>query len=130
MDIPEPLLRLLRIPDSSKVLSVVSPEGFPHSIVLGTIVVDDGFLYAGEAFMHHTVAYLEQCPHAEFLVWKGRVGYSIRAVAEARITEGPVFEKVRSELSRMGMEAVAAWRFRPVEAVDESATPSSGEKVL
>lgn len=131
MDIPEPILRLLRIPDSSKVLSVVSPEGFPHSIVLGSVVVDEeGYLYAGEAFMYHTSPYLEANPKAEFLVWKGRVGYSLRVVAEGRVTSGPAFDKIRSELSRMGMEAVAAWRFRPVLVQDESATPSSGNRVL
>ncbi len=130
MAIPEPLMRLLRIPDSSKVLSVVSTDGFPHSIVLGSIVVDDGMLYAGEVFMHRTVGYLESNPNVEFLVWKGRSGYSIRAVAEARLTEGPAFEKIRSELGRMGMEAVAAWRFRPLDASDESATPDAGDKVF
>lgn len=130
MDIPEPVLRLLRIPDSSKVLSVVSPEGFPHSIVLGAVVVgEDGCLYVGEVFMYHTAPYLEADPKAEFLVWKGRVGYSMRVVAEGRVTSGPAFERIRTELSRMGMEAVAAWRFRPVLMQDESATPSSGNRV-
>lgn len=131
MAIPEPLLRLLRISDSSKVLSVNSDDGFPHSIVLGSVVVDDdGMLYAGEVFMHRTAAYMESNPNVEFLVWKGRTGYSIRAVAEARLTEGPAFDKIKAELGRMGMDAVAAWRFKPLEANDESATPDAGDKVF
>ena len=50
--IPEPDLSILRHPDSNKVLSVVSPDGFPHSIVLGALMADDeDRIYVGEAFM-------------------------------------------------------------------------------
>ena len=75
--IPEPVLRILRHPDSNKVLSVVSPDGFPHSIVLGALMADDeDRIYVGEAFMYRTAKYLEESPNAEFLVWKGKDGYS------------------------------------------------------
>lgn len=129
--IPEPVLRILRHPDSNKVLSVLSPEGFPHSIVLGALMADeDGSIYVGEAFMYRTVKYLEACPNAEFLVWKGKDGYSLRAVAEKRITEGPEFDRMSELLDKKGMHAVAVWVFRSVEVWDESASKTSGERVL
>ncbi len=50
--IPAPVLRLLRHPDSNKVLSTVSKSGYPHSIVVGGFLVDDdGLIYVGEALM-------------------------------------------------------------------------------
>ena len=129
--IPEPVLRILRHPDSNKVLSVISPDGFPHSIVLGALMADDeDRIYVGEAFMYRTVKYLEACPNAEFLVWKGKDGYSIRAVAESRVTEGPIFDKMSELLDKKGMHAVAVWVFRSVEVWDESASKTSGERVL
>ena len=119
--IPEPVLRMFRHPDSNKVLSVVSPDGFPHSIVLGGLIVDDeDRLYVGEAYMYRTAQYLEECPNAEFLAWKGKDGYSLKAVAVGRLTEGPEFERMREMLERKNMRAVAVWVFKSVEVWDES----------
>ena len=36
--LPENVVRMLRHPDTNKVLSMVSPDGFPHSIVLGAVI--------------------------------------------------------------------------------------------
>ncbi len=129
--IPEPVLRMFRHPDSNKVLSVVSPDGFPHSIVLGGLIVDDeDRLYVGEAYMYRTAQYLEECPNAEFLAWKGKDGYSLKAVAVGRLTEGPEFERMREMLERKNMRAVAVWVFKSVEVWDESASDTSGERIL
>lgn len=129
--IPEPVLRILRHPDSNKVLSVVSPDGFPHSIVLGALMADDeDRIYVGEAFMYRTAKYLEESPNAEFLVWKGKDGYSIRAVAEKRVTEGPEFDRMSELLDRKRMHTVAVWTFRSVEVWDESASKTSGDRVV
>lgn len=128
--LPENVVRMLRHPGTNKVLSVVSPDGFPHSIVLGAVVVgDDDRIYVGEAYMYRTSACLEACPNAEILAWKGKEGYSVRVKAEGRITEGPEFDRLSDVLGRMNMTVNALWVFRPVEAWDESASYTSGDRV-
>lgn len=130
VQLSEPVVRVLRHPDANKVLSVVSPDGFPHSVVLGAVLVgEDGRIYAGEALMQRASDYLERCPNAEFLAWKGRDGYSIRAVCEGRVTEGPEFERMNELLGRMNMHAASLWAFSPVEVWDESASHTSGDRV-
>lgn len=129
--LPENVVRMLRHPDTNKVLSVVSPEGFPHSIVLGRILVgDDDRIYVGEAFMHRSSRYLEECPRAEILTWRGKEGYSVRVEAEGRLTEGPEFDLLSDRMDRMGMHVVSLWVFRPTEVWDEGATYTSGDRVL
>lgn len=129
--LPENVVRMLRHPGTNKVLSVVSPEGFPHSIVLGAVVVgDDDRIYVGEAYMYRTSQYLEACPKAEFLAWKGKDGYSVRVVAEGRVTEGPEFDRLSDVLGRMNMTVNALWVFRPTKAWDESASDTSGDRVV
>lgn len=128
--LPENVVRMLRHPGTSKVLSVVSPDGFPHSIVLGAVVVgDDDRIYVGEAYMYRASSYLEACPKAEILAWKGKEGYSVRVTAEGRVTEGPEFDRLSDVLGRMNMTVSALWVFRPVEAWDESASHTSGDRV-
>ena len=128
--VPDPVLQMLKHPDSNKILSVVSDDGFPHSIVLGAVLVgDDGMIYVGEAYMYRTSHYLERCPNAEFLVWKGKDGYSIRVVAEGRVAEGPVLKRMNEMLERKNMHANALWAFRSVQVWDESASSTSGDRV-
>ena len=63
-------------------------------------------------------------------MWKGKDGYSIRAVAEKRVTEGPEFDRMSELLDRKGMHTVAVWTFRSVEVWDESASKTSGDRVV
>lgn len=127
--IPDPVVQMLRHPDSNKVLSVVSPDGYPHSIVLGAILVDDGMIYIGEAYMYRSSEYLEACPNAEFLVWKGKDGYSLRVQAEGRVLEGPHLDRMNELLGRKNMHANALWAFRSTQVWDESASSTSGDRV-
>ena len=129
--LPENVVRMLRHPDTNKVLSMVSPDGFPHSIVLGAVIVgDDDRIYVGEVYMYRSSQYLEACPKAEFLVWKGKEGYSLRVEAEGRITEGPEFDRLSEVLGRKNMHVNALWVFRPSEVWDESASYTSGDRVV
>ena len=91
---------------------------------------DEDRLYVGEAYMYRTAQYLEECPNAEFLAWKGKDGYSLKAMAVGRLTEGPEFERMREMLERKNMRAVAVWVFKSVEVWDESASDTSGERIL
>lgn len=129
-ELSEPVIRLLRHPESGKVLSAVSPEGYPHTVVLGALVVgEDGRIYAGDVFMKRIPDYLERSPKAEILVWKGKYGYSIRAVCDGRVTEGPEFDRMNELLGRLGMRAGWVWAFTPQEVWDESASPAGGTRV-
>lgn len=128
--IPMPVLRLLRHPDSSKILSTVGDDGYPHSIVVGAFLVDEqGLIYVGEAFMYRSSEYLEKNPKAEVLVWMGKDGYSIRVEAVDHITEGPKIDEINVMLDRKGMTAVALWVFKPIQTWDESASYTSGNKL-
>lgn len=130
-ELTEPVTRLIAHPGSSKVLSTVSPEGEPHSVVCGSLAVtDDGLLVMGEVFMHRAAEYLRTSPRVEFLVWKGRDAYSIKAIVKERCTSGPVFDRMTDALDRMGMTAVAVWTFEPLEVWDESASRTAGDRVI
>lgn len=131
---PQPIqphvLRLLRHPDSSKVLSVVSDDGFPHSIVLGALIADeDGRICVGEAFMYRASRYLEACPNAEFLVWMGKDGYSLRAVAVDHVHGGPELDRMNGLLEKKGMHASGLWVFESTQVWDEGASHTSGDRV-
>lgn len=127
----EPIVRMIRHPGTNKVLATVSPDGQPHMIVCGSLTVSEpDTIFVGEVFMHRAAEYLSKDPRAEFIVWRGRDGYSIKAVARDRLTEGPEFEKMSSLLERMNMTCVAVWRFEALEVWDESATGTSGERVI
>ncbi|MDO5861868.1 MAG: pyridoxamine 5'-phosphate oxidase family protein [Thermoplasmata archaeon] len=128
--IPPQVLRLLRHPDSSKVLSMVSTDGYPHSIVLGALIADeDGRICVGEAFMYRSSKYLEECPRAEFLVWMGKDGYSLRADVVGHVTEGPDLDRMNELLGKKGMHASALWVFQSVQVWDESASYTSGDRI-
>ena len=99
-------------------------------ILLGAVIVgDDDRIYVGEVYMYRSSQYLEACPKAEFLVWKGKEGYSLRVEAEGRITEGPEFDRLSEVLGRKNMHVNALWVFRPSEVWDESASYTSGDRV-
>lgn len=127
----EPVVRMIKHPDTCKVLSTVSPSGEPHSIVCGSLdVLDGGTIVVGEAYMHRASPNIEAEPRVEFLVWKGKNAYSIKAVAKERLTEGPVFDKMYVALERMNMTTVAVWTFEALEVWDESASDTAGDRVI
>ena len=118
----EPVIRMIRHPGTNKVLATVSPDGQPHMIVCGSLTVSEpDTIVVGEVFMHRASEYLSKDP---------RDGYSIKAVARSRQTDGPEFEKMSALLERMNMTCVAVWQFEALEVWDESATGTSGERVI
>ena len=131
VQLTEPIVRLIKHPDTNKVLATSSPDGRPHMIVCGSLdVTEDGRIVVGEAHMYRTVKNLEAHPEVEFLVWKGNSAYSIKAVACGRETSGPEFDRMSRFLERMNMTTVAVWKFEAQEVWDESASETSGDRVI
>ena len=48
----------------------------------------------------------------------------------SRETSGPEFDRMSRFLDRMNMTTVAVWRFEPTEVWDESASDTSGDRVI
>ena len=130
IEIPEPIAKMIKQPDTHKVLTTVSPSGEPHAIVCASLDVDDNKIVVGEVFMLRTVENINNNPNVEFLVWFGKNAYSIKAKACGRYTEGPHFEKMAAALDKFNMVAIAVWEFEPLEIWDESASRSAGQKVV
>ncbi len=131
VSIPEPVVRMIKHPDSHKVLATVSPEGKPHAIVCASLAIDgDDTVIVGEVFMHRTCEYLKYNPNVEILVWSGKDAYSLKAVTTGRMIEGPQFDKMTAMLDKFNMATVAVWEFKVLEIWDESASRSAGEKVV
>ncbi len=131
VDLTENIVRFIRHPSTNKVMATVSPEGVPHMIVCGSLMVTEpDTIIVGEVYMHRAAANLAKNPNAEFLVWKGKDAYSIKAVAKARLDTGPIFERMYELLDRMNMTTVAVWVFEAQEVWDESASDTAGERVI
>lgn len=131
VDMTEPVIRMIKHPDTNKVMATVSPDGKPHVIVCGSLMVTEpDTIIVGEVFMHRTSEFLQKNPDVEFMVWKGKSAYSIKAVAKARFDTGPIYEKMSSLLEKMGMTCVAVWVFEATEVWDESASDTSGDRVI
>lgn len=131
VEMTEPVIRMIKHPDTHKVMATVSPDGEPHAIVCGSLMVTEpDTIIVGEVFMHRASEYLQKNPDVEFLVWRGRDAYSIKAKAKARLDTGPVYDKMCSLLDRMGMTCVAVWVFEASEVWDESASATSGDRVI
>ena len=131
VSIPEPIARMIKHPDTHKILATVSPDGKPHAIVCASLAVDgDDKIVVAEVFMHRTAENLLKNRDVEFLVWQGKMGYSIKAVAVNRLTQGEIFDKMYASLDKFNMVTVAVWEFRVTEIWDESASKSAGDRVV
>lgn len=131
VEMPEPVIRMIKHPDTKKVMATVSPDGEPHMIVCGSLMVTEpDTIIVGEVFMYRTVENLRNNPNVEFMVWQGRDAYSIKAVAKSRLDTGPVFDKMSQMLEKMNMTAVAVWVFEATEVWDESVSKNAGTKVI
>lgn len=130
MELSDPVADLLVHPESSRVLSAVSPDGFPHTVVLAVLIVgSDGRVYACDAYMSRVAEYLESNPNAEILAWRGKDAYSVRARFEGYVTDGPEMVRATRLMAKRGMVPARLLAFRPLEVWDESATPSSSTRV-
>lgn len=131
VDMPEPVIRMIKHPDTRKVMATVSPDGEPHMIVCGSLMVTDpDTIIVGEVFMYRACENLKNNPNVEFMVWQGREAYSIKAVAKSRVDTGPIFDKMAQQLDKMNMTLVAIWVFEAKEVWDESASKNAGSKVI
>ena len=131
VDMPEPVIRMIKHPDTRKVMATVSPDGEPHMIVCGSLIVTEpDTIIVGEVFMYRACKNLKNNPNVEFMVWQGREAYSIKAVAKSRVDTGPIFDKMAQQLDKMNMTLVAIWVFEAKEVWDESASKNAGSKVI
>ncbi len=131
VDMPEPVIRMIKHPDTRKVMATVSPDGEPHMIVCGSLIVTEpDTIIVGEVFMYRACENLKNNPNVEFMVWQGREAYSIKAVAKSRVDTGPIFDKMAQQLDKMNMTLVAIWVFEAKEVWDESASKNAGSKVI
>lgn len=131
VELTEHIIRLIKHPGTNKVMATASPDGTPHMIVCGSLMVTEpDTIIVGEVYMYRAAANLAENPNVEFLVWKGKDAYSIKAVAKARLDTGPVFDKMYELLERMNMTTVAVWVFEAQEVWDESASDTAGERVI
>lgn len=130
VQIPEPVLRLLRHRDSTKVLATVDPEGRPHMIVCGTLIdLDEENIGLGDVFMKRSAENLESNPKVEFILRLGPDAYSIKAECTGYVEHGTDLLRVNSELSRANMTAKRLWTFKIEEIWNESATKYSGTQM-
>jgi hypothetical protein len=122
---------MIKHPDTHKVLTTVSPDGKPHAIVCASLALDgDDTIVVAEVFMHRTCENLLKNHEVEFLVWQGKMGYSIKAHAVNRLTEGEQFDKMCAAMNRFNLTAIAVWEFKVTEIWDESASKSAGTQVV
>ena len=128
---PQQVIDMIKHPNTNKAMACVSPEGKPHMIVCGTLMVQsDDTVVVGDAFMYRTSEYLLKNPNVEFIVWRGREGYSVKATMKARHIDGPVFDKMTQLLDRMNMTVSAVWEFEAQEVCDESASENAGKRLV
>lgn len=128
---PENVVRMIKHPDTAKCMATVNADGCAHPIVCGSLTVtDDNVIVFGEVFINRTKDNLERDPRAEFIVWKGRESYTIKAVATGRYEEGPAFEKMSLMLGKMNMSVIAIWTFEAQEVWDSSASDTAGTRVI
>lgn len=128
--IPEPVAKMIKHPDTHKVLTTVTPDGKPHAIVCASLsMLGDDTILVAEVFMHRTCDNLKNNPNVEILVWQGRNGYSLKAVTTGRIIEGPAFDKMTAIMEKYNLTPTAVWEFKVLEIWDESATNLAGSQV-
>lgn len=130
MKIPKKVMELFNNPEATKVLTSVSSEGTPHSIVVGSIMApSEDFFCAAEIMMKTTSANLKSNPKVSAIAVKGMESYQIVGTVKTRQTEGELFDNVNAKLAEMKMACSGVWIFDPSEIYDESAGPNAGNKI-
>ncbi len=131
MKIPKNVMDLFNNPEATKVLTSVSTDGTPHSIVVGSIMApSEDFFCAAEIMMKTTSANLESNPKVTAIAVKGMKSYQIVGTVKAHQTEGELFDNVNAKLAEMNMACKSVWLFEPIEIFDESPGPSAGKKIV
>ncbi len=130
MKIPKEIMELLNDQEATKVLTSVSIEGIPHTIVVGsTMAPQEDLICAAEIMMHNTAQNLEAYPNVTVLAVKGMESYQVKAKVKGCQTEGPLFDNVKAELKKLGLPCRGVWLFEPIEAYNQSAGANAGKKI-
>ncbi len=125
------IMDMLNRPETHKVLSTVSPEGKPHSVICGSLIATDpSTIFVGQVYMHQTCINLTVNRDVEFLVWSGAQAYSIQATLSSICIDGPEMEKMEKLLGKMNMRPLSVLVFKVNSAYDEGITPKAGMKVI
>ena len=124
------VIDMVRRPETSKIMATVDPDGTPHAIVCGSLMVPDPLTIAvGKVWMKRTEDNLLNGSKAEFLVWYGKTAYSIPCTARERIDAGPILDRFKEVLSAKNMVPDAVWVFDVQSVFDESATSRAGTQI-
>lgn len=130
MKMPHEVTALFNDKEAVKVLTTVSPEGIPHTIVVGSAMApDESTICAAEILMKTSSANLKSNAPVSVLAAKGAVSYQVVARVQERQTEGALFDKINAEMEKKGLSCRGVWLFAPVEAFDQSAGPHAGKKI-
>lgn len=130
MKMPEKVMHLLNDKEAQKILTTVSNEGIPHSIVAGSIMaMDADTICVAEIFMKKTNENISENKNIAVLTVKGKESYLINATAEERLTKGDLFNNVSEQLKKIGLPVKALWRFKPLAVFDQGAGPNAGTKI-
>ncbi|HCX64985.1 MAG TPA: hypothetical protein DHN33_07235 [Eubacteriaceae bacterium] len=128
--IPEKAVNLLNDPEATKVLTTVSKDGTPHSIVIGSMMApDENTVCAAEILMQTTAKNLEANKNIAALAVKGTESYLVNAEVLERQVGGELFDQVAAETEKMGLTTRAVWLFKPTAVYDQSAGPNAGTKI-
>jgi hypothetical protein len=131
VDMPEPVIRMIKHPDTNKVMVTVGEDGFPHAIVCGSLrVVDNDTIVVGDALMRRTRENIDRCPDVEFLVWHRKDAYSIKAKFRVRLDTGPLYDSMVKDLERINLWPRSICLFDTLEIWDESASHTAGDRVV
>lgn len=131
MNIPEKVLSLLNDQGASKVLTTVSAEGIPHSIVVGSIMAPNAqTICAAEILMKKTAQNLKNNKNIAVLAVKGKESYLVNATVVERQTDGELFENISEQMKKAGMPMHALWIFNPTAIFDQSAGPNAGTQIV
>ncbi|MRT92632.1 pyridoxamine 5'-phosphate oxidase family protein [Ancylomarina sp. 16SWW S1-10-2] len=130
MKMPEQVVNLLNDKEATKVLTTVSAEGIPHSVVVGsTMAPEADLICAAEVLMQSTSKNLQVNKTVSVLAVKGMESYQVVAKVKERQTEGPLFEAAKAELEKLGLPCRGLWLFEPLEAFDQGAGANAGKKI-
>jgi uncharacterized protein len=130
MHMPNNVMSLLNDKEATKVLTSVSADGIPHSVVIGsTMAPEPDLICAAEILMNTTSANLKVNSNVTVLAVKGMESYQVNATVKTYQTEGPLFDSVKAELEKMGMSCRGLWLFEPVRAFDQGAGPNAGKTI-
>lgn len=130
MKLPSEVMNLLNDKEATKVLTSVSAEGIPHSVVIGsTMAPQDDLICAAEIMMNTTSQNLKENANVAVLAVKGMESYQVIAKVKSHETEGELFENVKAEIAKMGLPCRGLWLFEPLEAYNQGAGPDAGKKI-